>query len=211
MRKVGRCRGPSAQRRRTSRWIGARSRSGGGTTPKLSICFCKWSLDASVRPTLCAHNRWGGWLPLPALKRQGGRCHATTSTGSYLQHSSGGKERLGRISKMGDQYLRRLLITGLTSLLRRNMHHSNQAVERRDTFLLRKRRIEEIAHSQPSQVCGTVTLARDGTRRRRAIYPDLQLDGGRALPKAPATDLSRLPERRLSHLRKGPASLTVMP
>lgn len=31
---------------------------------------------------------------------------------------SGGKERLGRISKMGDQYLRRLLVNGMTSQLR---------------------------------------------------------------------------------------------
>ena len=33
-------------------------------------------------------------------------------------NSSGGKERMGRISKMGDQYLRRLLVTGMTSQLR---------------------------------------------------------------------------------------------
>ena len=33
-------------------------------------------------------------------------------------NSSGGKERLGRISKMGDQYLRRLLVNGMTSQLR---------------------------------------------------------------------------------------------
>ena len=44
-----------------------------------------------------------------------------------LQHSSGGKERLGRISKMGDQYLRRLLISGMTSLVRRNLHHPGRA------------------------------------------------------------------------------------
>lgn len=31
------------------------------------------------------------------------------------QNSSGGKERLGRISKMGDRYLRRLLFVGMTS------------------------------------------------------------------------------------------------
>ncbi len=31
-----------------------------------------------------------------------------------LNRSSGGKERLGRISKMGDRYLRRLLVTGMT-------------------------------------------------------------------------------------------------
>lgn len=36
-----------------------------------------------------------------------------------LQHSSGGKVRLGRISKMGDKYLRRLLVVGMTSLIRR--------------------------------------------------------------------------------------------
>ncbi len=33
-------------------------------------------------------------------------------------HCSGGKERLGRISKMGDRYLRRLLVSGMTSRLR---------------------------------------------------------------------------------------------
>jgi transposase len=33
------------------------------------------------------------------------------------QHSTGGKERLGRISKMGDRYLRTLLVLGATSVL----------------------------------------------------------------------------------------------
>ena len=36
-----------------------------------------------------------------------------------LQKSSGGKERLGHITKMGDKYLRKLLIVGMTSLVRR--------------------------------------------------------------------------------------------
>ena len=36
---------------------------------------------------------------------------------------SGGRERLGRISKMGDQYLRRLLVNGMTSQLRWVRHH----------------------------------------------------------------------------------------
>ena len=35
-----------------------------------------------------------------------------------LNRSSGGKERLGRISKMGDRYLRRLLVTGMTARVR---------------------------------------------------------------------------------------------
>jgi transposase len=39
-----------------------------------------------------------------------------------LQNSSGGKEKLGRISKMGDKYLRKLLVIGATSLVRRARH-----------------------------------------------------------------------------------------
>ena len=35
------------------------------------------------------------------------------------QNSSGVKDRLGRISKMGDDYLRRLLVVGATSVIRR--------------------------------------------------------------------------------------------
>jgi transposase len=46
-----------------------------------------------------------------------------------LQHSSGGKERLGRISKMGDRYLRRLLVVGMTSLVRR-AKYKPEAVDR---------------------------------------------------------------------------------
>ena len=39
------------------------------------------------------------------------------------QHSSGGKERLGRISKMGDRTLRKLLVVGATSVLRTAAGH----------------------------------------------------------------------------------------
>jgi transposase len=35
------------------------------------------------------------------------------------QNSSGGKDRLGRISKKGDGYLRKLLVVGATSVIRR--------------------------------------------------------------------------------------------
>jgi transposase len=55
-----------------------------------------------------------------------------------LNNSSGGKERLGRISKMGDQYLRRLLVTGMTSLVRRNKHHPGSADPRINALLARK-------------------------------------------------------------------------
>ncbi len=55
-----------------------------------------------------------------------------------LNKASGGKERLGRISKMGDQDLRRLLVTGMTSLVRRNKHHPGSADPRIDALLARK-------------------------------------------------------------------------
>lgn len=44
-----------------------------------------------------------------------------------LQNSSGGKERLGRITKMGDKYLRKLLVVGATSLVRRARHKPESA------------------------------------------------------------------------------------
>ena len=40
------------------------------------------------------------------------------------QSSSGGKERLGRITKMGDRYLRKLLVVGACATLsHRKGHH----------------------------------------------------------------------------------------
>ena len=42
-----------------------------------------------------------------------------------LQHSSGGKLRLGGISKMGDRYLRKLLVVGATAVLRHADGHND--------------------------------------------------------------------------------------
>lgn len=55
-----------------------------------------------------------------------------------LQNSSGGKERLGRISKMGDKYLRKLLVVGATSLVRRARHKPETADPRLVGLLARK-------------------------------------------------------------------------
>ena len=49
---------------------------------------------------------------------KGGREFAAWLGLTPLNRSSGGKERLGRISKMGDRYLRRLLVTGMTARVR---------------------------------------------------------------------------------------------
>ena len=55
-----------------------------------------------------------------------------------LQKSSGGKERLGRISKMGDKYLRKLLIVGMTSLVRRAKYNPHAIDPRLANLLARK-------------------------------------------------------------------------
>jgi transposase len=55
-----------------------------------------------------------------------------------LQKSSGGKERLGRITKMGDKYLRKLLIVGMTSLVRRAKQNPGQIDPRLADLLARK-------------------------------------------------------------------------
>jgi transposase len=55
-----------------------------------------------------------------------------------LQNSSGGKEKLGRISKMGDKYLRRLLVIGATSLVRRARNKPETVDPRLADLLARK-------------------------------------------------------------------------
>jgi transposase len=55
-----------------------------------------------------------------------------------LQNSSGGKERLGRISKMGDRYLRKLLVIGATSLVRHARHKPETMDSRLASLLARK-------------------------------------------------------------------------
>jgi transposase len=55
-----------------------------------------------------------------------------------LQKSSGGKDRLGRISKMGDKYLRKLLIVGMTSLVRRAKYNPQTIDPRLAGLLARK-------------------------------------------------------------------------
>ena len=54
------------------------------------------------------------------------------------QNSSGGKERLGRITKMGDRYLRKLLFVGMMSLVRRAKHKPEIVDPRLADLLARK-------------------------------------------------------------------------
>jgi transposase len=55
-----------------------------------------------------------------------------------LQNSSGGKERLGRISKMGDKYLRRLPVIGATALIRQFRNKPEKAMPHFASLLARR-------------------------------------------------------------------------
>ncbi len=57
-------------------------------------------------------------VPDPSLFRSGRESAAFLGL-VPRQNSSGGKDRLGGISKMGDRYLRKLLVIGATSVIRR--------------------------------------------------------------------------------------------
>jgi transposase len=54
------------------------------------------------------------------------------------QHSSGGKERLGRISKRGDGYLRRLLVHGARANLRWSRHKKEERSNWQEALLARR-------------------------------------------------------------------------
>ena len=54
------------------------------------------------------------------------------------QNSSGGKERLGHITKMGDRYLRKLLVSGACSVLFRRKGHNDALRHWADQLLTRK-------------------------------------------------------------------------
>jgi transposase len=86
------------------------------------------------------------------------------------QNSSGGKDRLGRISKMGDGYLRRLLVVGATSVIRRvgtNTSATGNWVRR---LLERKpARVATVAMANKTARIAWAVLARGETYRAPAM------------------------------------------
>jgi transposase len=83
-----------------------------------------------------------------------------------LQKSSGGKERLGRISKMGDKYLRKLLIVGMTSLVRRAKYNPKTVDPRLADLLARKPvRVATVAMANKTARIVWAVMARGETYR----------------------------------------------
>ena len=84
-----------------------------------------------------------------------------------LQHSSGGKERLGRISKMGDKYLRRLLVVGMTSLIRRTKYKPESVDPWLADLLSRKpARLVTVALANKAARVAWAIMVRGGVYRR---------------------------------------------
>jgi transposase len=92
-----------------------------------------------------------------------GRQFAASLGLTPLQKSSGGKERMGRISKMGDRYLRRLLVVGMTSLVRR-ARTAPGSVDPRIPAML-ERRPRSRCHRRCSEPHGTPRLGDHDQRR----------------------------------------------
>jgi transposase len=86
------------------------------------------------------------------------------------QNSSGGKHRLGRISKMGDGYLRRLLVVGATSVIRRADSNTSATGTWVRGLLERKpARVVTVAMANKTARIAWVVLAREETYRAPAI------------------------------------------
>jgi transposase len=82
------------------------------------------------------------------------------------QDSTGGKQKLGRISKQGDQYLRRILIVGAHAVLRRARQHPQKYPWL--TALLARRPFKVVAVALANKMAriAWALLARGGTYRR---------------------------------------------
>ncbi|MBB6414440.1 IS110 family transposase [Mesorhizobium sangaii] len=84
------------------------------------------------------------------------------------QNSSGGKDRLGRITKMGDRYLRKLLVIGATSLIRRARHKPETADPRLIALLARKpARVASVAMANKMARVVWAIMARGETYQAR--------------------------------------------
>ena len=85
------------------------------------------------------------------------------------QNSSGGKDKLGRISKMGDRYLRKLLVVGATSVVRRARTTDTAAANWVRSLLERKpARLVTVAMANKNARIVWAVLARGETYRPAA-------------------------------------------
>ncbi|MFC0206515.1 IS110 family RNA-guided transposase [Novosphingobium soli] len=87
------------------------------------------------------------------------------------QHSSGGKERMGGISKMGDRYLRHLLVVGATAVLRYTRRKTTTVSIWADRLLERKpaRLVSVAVANKMARIAWAVMTREEGYRAAPAI------------------------------------------
>ena len=85
------------------------------------------------------------------------------------QNSSGGKERLGSISKQGDRYLRCLLVVGATAVLRHARAHPNKHPWLMQLLARRPAKVVAVALANKMARIAWAVLARGGTYRAPAL------------------------------------------
>lgn len=83
------------------------------------------------------------------------------------QASSGGKQRLGPISKQGDRYLRRILVVGAHSVLRRAKHNPERYPWLTQLLARRPFKVVAIALANKTARIAWALLAKGGTYRSR--------------------------------------------
>ncbi|WP_149763192.1 IS110 family transposase [Neomesorhizobium albiziae] len=95
-----------------------------------------------------------------------GRQFAASLGLTPLANCSGGKERLGKISRMGDRYLRRLLVIGMTSLVRRAKAKPD-SVDPRLAAMLQRRppRVVTVAAANRTARVAWAIMTKGGTYR----------------------------------------------
>ena len=85
------------------------------------------------------------------------------------QNSSGGKERLGSISKQGDRYLRRLLVIGATAVIRQARTHPDKHPWLLQLLARRPAKVVAVALANKMARIAWAVLARGGTYRAPAL------------------------------------------
>ncbi len=135
-----------------------------------------------------------------------------------LQKSSGGKERLGRITKMGDKYLRKLLIVGMTSLVRRAKYNPKAVDPRLADLLARKPvRVATVAMANKTARIVWAVMARGETYRAgigldklRAIKSFVRIGASLTSSRARPWHRNTRPSSQLGNSRTDPASLRTL-
>ena len=104
-------------------------------------------------------------VPDPSVFRSGRQFAAFLGL-TPRQNSSGGKDKLGRISKMGDGYLRRLLVIGATSVIRRaDTNPSATGAWVRSLLTHKSKRLTTVAMANKTARIAWAVMARGETYR----------------------------------------------